>query len=99
MTLGDILKALREGKGLNQKDFYHNLDISVSQTKHSNWENDHAMPDFYEGCVLAEFLHMTPNELWEKIKSDPLYKKKYSNRKFIKSEGAEDGEKREEKGA
>ena len=79
MTLGDLIKALREGRALKQKDLLKQIYtiLKFSQSKISRLENDHDVPDFIEVCKIFELFNLNPSEIWEKIKDDPLYYKKY----------------------
>jgi len=79
MTFGELFKALREGKGFSQDKMaeYISRIMPFSQSRVSNTERDVSIPDFFEVCKIGIIFNLRPAEIWEKIKDDPLYDKKY----------------------
>ena len=76
MKLGDLFRSLREGRQLKQENIVKILKktMEFSQGKLSRIENNHLIPDFITTCRIAQIFNIEPNEIWNEIKIDLIYK-------------------------
>jgi len=64
MKFGDNIKYLRELKGLNQKELA--LELALTNTSISNWENGVASPDVFTSIKLSNYFGISVNDLFTK---------------------------------
>lgn len=62
-TLGRRLRRLRKIKGETQKEFAENFGRHYRTIQ--NWELDRTLPDIFTAMALAEYYHMSVEELVE----------------------------------
>lgn len=60
-TLGRRLRRLRKKNGETQKEFAENFGRHYRTIQ--NWELDRALPDIFTAMALAEYYHMSVEEL------------------------------------
>lgn len=60
-TTGSRIRALREAKGLTQKQLADS--VGTSQNQVSRWEGDHVLPDTRYLVPLADTLHTTADNI------------------------------------
>lgn len=70
MFLAQNLKYLREQRGLNQKDFSANMELSRSTV--GNWETGERKPDIEMIIRLAEYFEVTLDDLVLKNLRPPI---------------------------
>ena len=89
MKIGEYIRQFREQKKWLQK--FLAAESSVEKTKLSKIEKYSQMPYFDEACRICEALGITPNTMWQIIKTD------YPGYKTLQDEGAlgEEGGKEE----
>ena len=61
MTLGEQIRAAREGKNLSQEELAEYMGVSRQAV--SKWENDISCPDIMMLPQLADFFHVSVDEL------------------------------------
>ncbi len=61
VSTGDIIYALRKGRGLTQEQL--SVQMNVSTVAVSKWENEISMPDISMLCNLADYFEVTVDEL------------------------------------
>lgn len=62
-TLGRRLRRLRKINGETQKEFAENFGRHYRTIQ--NWELDRTLPDIFTAMALAEYYHMSVEELVE----------------------------------
>lgn len=62
-TLGRRLRRLRKMNGETQKEFAENFGRHYRTVQ--NWELDRTLPDIFTAMALAEYYHMSVEELVE----------------------------------
>ena len=62
-TLGRRLRSLRKMNGETQKEFAENFGRHFRTIQ--NWELDRTLPDVFTAMALAEYYHMSVEELVE----------------------------------
>ena len=62
-TLGRRLRRLRKMNGETQKEFAENFGRHYRTIQ--NWELDRTLPDIFTAMALAEYYHMSVEELVE----------------------------------
>lgn len=60
-TLGRRLRRLRKINGETQREFAENFGRHFRTVQ--NWELDHSVPDVFTAMALAEYYHMSVEEL------------------------------------
>lgn len=60
-TLGRRLRRLRKMNGETQKEFAENFGRHYRTVQ--NWELDRTLPDIFTAMALAEYYHMSVEEL------------------------------------
>ena len=60
-TLGRRLRRLRETNGETQREFAENFGRHYRTIQ--NWEQDYSVPDVFTAMALAEYYHMSVEEL------------------------------------
>lgn len=60
-TLGRRLRRLRKKNGETQKEFAENFGRHFRTVQ--NWELDRTLPDIFTAMALAEYYHMSVEEL------------------------------------
>jgi transcriptional regulator with XRE-family HTH domain len=68
MAIGQLLKKLREDKGLTQQEL-ERLS-SVSQAVISRIEKSNGIPRFDTVCMISDGLGISPKEIWDRIKNE-----------------------------
>ncbi|MBQ8821884.1 MAG: response regulator [Lachnospiraceae bacterium] len=66
MDIGKNLYDLRKKNGITQETLAFEMGVSVAAV--SKWENDKALPDIIMLCQLADFFHVTTDELLGRTK-------------------------------
>ena len=66
MDIGKNLYDLRKKNGITQEMLAFELGVSVAAV--SKWENDKALPDILMLCQLADFYHVSTDELLGRTK-------------------------------
>ena len=61
VSTGDVIYALRKGRGLTQEQL--SVQMNVSTVAVSKWENEISMPDISMLCNLADYFEVTVDEL------------------------------------
>jgi transcriptional regulator with XRE-family HTH domain len=70
MNIGQLLKQLREEKGLTQIEL--EKQSGVSQPVISRIEKSNGIPRFDTVCMISDGLGISPKEIWDRIKNDIL---------------------------
>lgn len=71
-TLGRRLRRLRKIKGETQKEFAENFGRHYRTIQ--NWELDRTLPDIFTTMALAEYYHMSVEEL---VEGEDYYDKEF----------------------
>lgn len=71
-TLGRRLRRLRKINGETQKEFAENFGRHYRTVQ--NWELDRTLPDIFTAMALAEYYHMSVEEL---VDGEDYYDKYY----------------------
>jgi len=68
MNIGQLLKQIREERGLTQIELEKRS--GVSQAVISRIEKSNGIPRFNTVCMISDGLGISPVEIWDRIKKD-----------------------------
>lgn len=78
--LGDVIKALRDEKKIQQRDLASFLEVKPSTV--SNWENNSRRPDFEHLKKIADFFDVSIDFLLERTTIKKMFQFENSNGNF-----------------
>ena len=61
MNLGKTILELRKAKNVTQEDMAAELGVTAAAV--SKWENGYTLPDIMMLCAIADYFHVTTDEL------------------------------------
>ena len=70
MNLGNQIQMLRKSNNITQEKLAAEMGVSIAAV--SKWETGNAMPDIVMLCALADFFHVTTDELLGRNKLEEI---------------------------